>query len=76
LRWLSARPYLPAAYLQVREGELGTWVVRDGQAVFVALPRAQGGRPVALEWPLETQIVDEGRFGLGAAPAPVAEPAQ
>ena len=65
LRWRSTVPHLPPGYLQTREGSLGAWVVREGAAVFVPLPHAQAGRPVAVDWPPHTAVVDEGRFELG-----------
>ncbi|AVR87719.1 efflux RND transporter periplasmic adaptor subunit [Thauera aromatica] len=75
LRWRSARPHLPPAYVQQRDGVLGAWVERDGRPVFVALPEAQAGRPVAVDWPPATALIDEGRFALErAAPAVKAAP--
>lgn len=68
LRWRSMMAHLPPAYLQEREGRLGAWVVREGAPVFVPLPHAQAGRPVAVDWPLQTAVVDEGRFALGLRP--------
>lgn len=65
LRWRSTVPHLPPAYLQQVNGQLGAWVVRAGEPVFVALPQAQAGRPVAVDWPPQTAVVDEGRFALG-----------
>src|SRR5690606_3232394 len=35
LRWRSAQPHLPPAYVQQRDGVLGAWVERDGRPVFV-----------------------------------------
>ncbi len=67
LRWRSVRPHLPPAYVQEREGVLGTWVERDGAPHFVALPQAEAGRPVALDWPGDARIIDEGRFGFALA---------
>lgn len=69
LRWRSTVPHLPPAYVQRRDGSLGAWVVRDGAPVFVPLPQAQAGRPVAVDWPLHTAVVDEGRFALALRPA-------
>ena len=37
---------------------------RDGVPVFVVLPQAQAGRPVTVDWPLTTRLIDEGRFTL------------
>ncbi len=65
LRWRSRVPHLPPAYLQQREGRLGAWLVRDGGPTFVVLPEAQAGRAAAVDWPAQTQVVDEGRFAIG-----------
>ncbi len=65
LRWRSTVPHLPPGYVQAREGRLGAWVVREGAPVFVALPQAQAGRPVPVDWAAHIQMVDEGRFALG-----------
>lgn len=64
LVWSSSMPYLPAAYLQRHEARLGVWVEESGKPVFKPVPDAQAGRPVALDWPLSTRIVDQGRFAL------------
>lgn len=68
LIWIGPVPRLPPAYVQQRQGRLGAWIEENGKPLFKPLPSAQVGRPVAVEWPLETRIVDEGRFSL-AAPA-------
>lgn len=73
LVWASTTPHLPAAYLQQRERRLGIWIEEGGKPVFKPLPTAQAGRPVALRLPLDTRIVDEGRFALGAPSAPAAK---
>lgn len=74
LRWHSRTPYLPPAYLQQHAGGLGAWLVREGVPVFVTLPDAQAGRPVAVDWPVDAQVIDEGRFSLGLrADGPAAE---
>ena len=70
LRWRSTVAHLPPAYVQQREGKLGAWVVREGAPVFAALPHAQAGRPVAVDWSPHTAVVDEGRFTLGLVAAP------
>lgn len=68
LVWTASTPFLPAAYLQRHDARLGVWVEEEGKPVFKPLPDAQVGRPVALDWPLSTRIIDEGRFAL-AGPA-------
>ena len=67
LRWTTPVAHLPAAYVQQREGRSGVFLVRDGKPVFHPLPRFQPGRPVPLELPLDTAVVDQGRQTLGAA---------
>ncbi len=64
LRWRSTAPQLPPAYVQQRDEALGAWIERDGAPVFVVLPQAQAGRPVTVDWPLTTRLIDEGRFTL------------
>jgi len=72
LAWASTRAYLPAAYVQQRGKQFGVWVEEGGKPVFRPVPAAQAGRPVALDWPAETRIVDGGRFALGAPAASAA----
>ena len=67
LRWRSRMAHLPASHVQTRADTLGVWLVRGGVPEFVPLPQAQAGRAVAVDWPLETQVVDDGRFALGLA---------
>lgn len=69
LRWRTPRPHLPGEYVVQQEGQLGVWIEENGQARFVALPAATVGRPVAIDWPLDTAILDVGRFRLGLPPA-------
>ena len=74
LRWRLATPHLPADYLVQREGQPGLWLERDGQPFFLALPEVATGRPIALDLPLDTRVIDEGRHALGLAPAPAQLP--
>lgn len=69
LVWTSRVPHLPASYVQQRGGQSGVWIEQNGKPVFRPLPSAQVGRPVALDWPLTTRIIDEGRFALPARQA-------
>ena len=69
LRWRTPRPHLPGEYLLEREGRLGSWVEQDGAPRFIALPQAAVGRPVVLDWPMDTRVIDAGRFRLGLPPA-------
>lgn len=64
LHWRSVTPQLPPAFVQQRDGVLGAWIEREGTPVFVVLPQAQAGRPVAVDWPPATRVIDEGRFTL------------
>ncbi|MCG6875810.1 MAG: efflux RND transporter periplasmic adaptor subunit [Betaproteobacteria bacterium] len=69
LVWRETRPHLPAEYVVRRGGELGVFVMSGNATEFVALPAAQEGRPVPVVFPVDTQIVTEGRNTLGVAPA-------
>lgn len=64
VRWESPETYLPPTFVQQREGRLGAFVDEGGKAVFRVLPNAQAGRPVAVDWPIETSVIDVGRFAL------------
>lgn len=68
LRWASPQPHLPPAWVQQRGGVLGVWLVRDGKPAFEPLPQAELGRPVAVNLPADTLLVDEGRFSLDLPP--------
>ncbi|MCB1907820.1 MAG: efflux RND transporter periplasmic adaptor subunit [Rhodocyclaceae bacterium] len=67
LRWRSPLPHLPAGFLQLRGGHLGAFVIEAGEPVFVPIDGAEFGRPAAVDWPLTTEVVDEGRLGLESA---------
>jgi RND family efflux transporter MFP subunit len=69
LRWRTPRAHLPAEYLVERDGRLGAWIEDQGAPRFVVLSTAAVGRPVAVDWPLDTRVVDSGRFRLGLPPA-------
>ncbi len=68
--WASVVPHLPATFLQKRNRQSGIWVDEGGKPVFRTIPDAQAGRPIPLRWPLDTRIVDEGRFALAGASEP------
>jgi membrane fusion protein, multidrug efflux system len=68
LHWRHPVPHLPASYIQVRGGENGVYIQKEGQPAFVPLAHAQPGRPLPLRWPLDTLIADEGRLTLEANP--------
>ena len=64
LQWRSPVPHLPPDYLQLRDGRLGAFVVEAGKPLFVPIDGAEFGRPAAVDWPMSTEVVDEGRLGL------------
>lgn len=64
LHWRDPQDTLPAELLVQRAGDLGVFSVQAGQAVFIALPGALEGRSVAIDLPLSTPIVTEGRQAL------------
>lgn len=70
LAWTSAVPHLPATFLQQRNRQSGIWIEQGGKPIFKTVPGAQAGRPVPLRWPLDTRIVDEGRFALAETSVP------
>lgn len=76
LLWSSTTPHLPAAYLQQRQGQYGAWIEEGGKPMFKPLTDAQAGRPVPVNWPLSTRIIDEGRFALAAPASASAAPAK
>ncbi|MCW9059995.1 MAG: efflux RND transporter periplasmic adaptor subunit [Gammaproteobacteria bacterium] len=69
LRWRSPQAHLPGEYLVERDGRLGAWIEEQGQARFIGLSHAAVGRPVAVDWPSDTRVIDAGRFRLGLPPA-------
>lgn len=69
LRWHSPQAHLPGEYLVEREGGPGAWIEVGGEPRFVVLPGAAVGRPVAVDWPADTRVIDAGRFRLGLPPA-------
>lgn len=73
VRWRSVAPHLPGEYVVRYNGQLGVWLERDGKPAFEVLPDAAVGRAVPVSWPPATRVIDEGRFGLGVAPAPAQE---
>ncbi len=63
IHWSDPRPALPPDYIVQRNGELGVLVLdNDGQtAGFIPLPGADAGRPLAVDLPAETLLIDDGR---------------
>lgn len=74
--WRDPRPHLPPELLSRREGRLGVFVLNDDHVRFLALPRAQEGRPVAVDMARDARIVIDGRHTLrgGEAAADAAKP--
>lgn len=64
LLWRDRQAHLPADLLVRRAGHYGVFVAAAGKARFHVLPRAQEGRPAALDLPAETQVVTQGRHAL------------
>lgn len=64
LIWSSSERLLPA-HLPVRRGEqLGVFVARDGEAVFVPLYGAREGQPARVDLPGDSLLITEGRQRL------------
>ncbi len=64
LYWRDVRPHVPAHLLVKRDGQLGLFIVSEGQARFVAMPAAQAGRASPVSLPVLTPLVVEGHLGL------------
>lgn len=64
LVWRDVRPHVPAHLLVRREGQLGVFILEQGQARFVAAPGAQAGRASPIDLPALTPLIVEGHLGL------------
>jgi RND family efflux transporter MFP subunit len=64
LLWQGGSPQLPASYLVRRGSELGLFYSEGGVARFHALPGAVEGQPAAVDLPLDTQLIVQGRQRL------------
>ncbi len=64
LVWRVEKGLLPVNLVVRREGQLGVFLARGGIAQFTPLPGAQEGRPVAIDLPLDSDIVVDGRERL------------
>ena len=62
--WHAEEPLLPADLLSRRGGKLGVLVAEDHVVRFMELDEAQEGRPVAVQLPLDTRVIVEGRFAV------------
>lgn len=74
LRWRVATPHLPADYLAYHQGQTGIWLEQDGEPAFLPLLDIATGRPIPLDLPHDTRVIDEGRHALGLTPAPAQLP--
>lgn len=72
--WQTQQPHLPPDLVVRRNSVLGVFVASDGKARFVALPRAEEGRPAPADLDPAASVIVEGRYQLqdgdAIAPAP------
>lgn len=65
LSWISKVPHLPANYVVRRNGKLGVFIIKQDKPVFISLPNAEEGRPVAVPgMPDTTRIITKGQETL------------
>ncbi|MDH3325459.1 MAG: efflux RND transporter periplasmic adaptor subunit [Gammaproteobacteria bacterium] len=65
LQWKQSQPYIPANMLTRRGGQLGIFVINgENLAEFIAIKKAQEGRPAASELPGSIRIIVNGRFAI------------
>jgi RND family efflux transporter MFP subunit len=64
LVWREVQPHVPASLLVRRDGRLGVFVVEQGKARFVPLPRAQEGRATPADLPADARLVTAGQAAL------------
>jgi RND family efflux transporter MFP subunit len=62
--WLSAQAQLPPDLVLRRGDKLGVFVAANGKAMFVPIPQAQEGRPVAVDLGGDAAIIIDGRYQL------------
>lgn len=62
--WRASRPHVPADLLMRRAGTLGLMIAQGERARFVPLPAALEGHPAAVDLPLDTRLILEGRQAL------------
>lgn len=62
--WVAQSGLIPATYVVQRGSDLGIFIATDGKAVFVPLPQAQEGRPVATDLAPDTVLIVGGRARL------------
>lgn len=61
LTWKDPQAHLPTHVLVRRNGQVGYFTVANNKAQFVAIERAQEGRPAAIDLPPNTPIVTTGQ---------------
>ena len=66
LSWRESAAYVSADVVVRRVQGLGIFTVKDGKAVFHALPLAQEGQPALVDLPLDTPVVIQGQQRLQA----------
>jgi membrane fusion protein, multidrug efflux system len=64
LFWQDKRPHIPGNLLVRRDDRLGLFRLKDNRASFVPLPGAATGRAVPVDFPMDTQLILEGYYGL------------
>lgn len=64
LLWTSRKRLLPAHLIVRRDGQLGIFLAREGQASFVVLPGANEGQPAVVQLADDEQLITEGRQRL------------
>lgn len=64
LSWSDTRLGLPSEFLSERQGQLGVFIAQDNTAKFIALPQAQEGRAVPVDFPAETLVITTGRTNM------------
>ncbi len=68
LHWSQPGRFLPSKYLLTRDSTRGIFIAReqDSQTIarFIPLPAARQGQPIPIDLPDDTQLIDQGRFGL------------
>ena len=62
--WQSAQAHLPPDLVLRRGTQLGVFIAANGKALFVAIPQAQEGRPVAANLAANAAIIINGRYQL------------
>jgi len=64
LTWQTASKALAPDMLQIRNGQSGLFIARNGNAVFHSLPDAVIGKPLIVDLPGDTDVITSGRHSL------------